>query len=100
MNTSSGSCLASFLLPARCDGAAASVSTFLKCLAERSTEKSGLRSGFSGVAKRSLTIRQAVAAGEMTSHICTDIGMTQGQYMAAQLAPVLGAKSRAERSQE
>jgi hypothetical protein len=99
MNTSSGSYLASLLLPARCDGAATSVSAFLKYWAERGTEKAGSLNRVGGVAKLNLTVRQAAAAGEMTSHICTDIGMTQGQYMAAQLAPVLDAESKGDHPQ-
>lgn len=88
MNTSAGSYLASILIPARCDGATNNVSAFLKCLAGRGLDRSGMRR----VAERNLAVKQGFAATEMTAHLCNDIGMTQGQYIAAQLAPVMGSQ--------
>ena len=92
MNTFSASSIASLLCaekcPARTAGATASVSTFLKCLAGRGLTGTGVN-GIRRISERNLAIREASAITEMTSHLCNDIGLTQGQYLAAQVAPVL-----------
>lgn len=85
MNSSPGSYLPTILIPTRCNDASQSVSAFLKCLATRSLSASGL----SGMSKQKLVAKRVSELNEVSLHLRNDIGMTQGELMAAQLSSVL-----------
>jgi len=91
MNNSSGNYLPSLFVPSRCSGSADNIPAFLKCLATRGFSSAGRLSGagLSAIAKRNLAVKRVAAVSEVSAYLCNDIGMTQGQYIAAQLATVL-----------
>jgi hypothetical protein len=51
-------------------------------------------SGISAAAKARQNDRNATGVANLSHHVQHDIGMTQGQRMAAQLAPVLTSASQ------